>query len=293
VRGSGNTLVPAAAMVGGALVQVPLGIVLTLGLGAWPGLGIAGAGLAQIAAAVCGALPLLWLLLSGRLGIKPKLLHTRLRWPLFREILRVGALACLSPFQTVLTAVLVTGLVAPFGTAALAGYGIGARLEFLQVPIVFGLGSAMVAMVGTNYGAGQGARAKRAAWTGSLIAGGLTGLVGLWVALWPDHWLTLFSRDPQVIEAGRAYLRWVGPSYGFLGLGVALYFASQGAGRVLWPVLTGTLRLVLATGGGWLVVRGLGGSLDALFAVVSGAILAFGAATAYAVWRVSWTGRRG
>jgi putative MATE family efflux protein len=288
IRGSGNTTVPSAAMLLGAVLQVPLGGVLTLGFGSWPGLGISGTGLAQVASFLLGAAVLLALLLSGRLGFKPRPFATNLQWPLFREILRVGALACLSPLQVVLTAVLVTGLVAPFGTAALAGYGIGARLEFLQVPIVFGLGSAMVAMVGTNYGAGQRERAKRAAWTGSILAGLLTGAIGLWVAFFPDSWLTLFSRDADAIIAGRVYLHWVGPCYGFLGLGVALYFASQGAGHVLWPVLAGTLRLIVALGGGWLAVQVFGGGLPALFAVVGLAMLVYGGVTAAAVQRVSW-----
>ena len=56
---------------------------------------------------------------------------------------------------------MLTGLVGPFGSLALAGYGVGARLEYLQIPLVFGLGSALVTMVGTNIGAGQHARARR------------------------------------------------------------------------------------------------------------------------------------
>lgn len=291
VRGSGNTMVPSAVMIGAAALQVPLGGVLTLGWGDWPGFGIAGAGMAQACSQALGAVVLVTLLLSGALGFRPRPLATPLRWPLFREILRVGALACLSPLQVVLTAVLVTGLVAHFGTPALAGYGIGARLEFLQVPIVFGLGSAMVAMVGTNFGAGQADRAKRAAWTGSIIAASLTSAIGIWVAIWPDSWLTLFSSDPAVLAAGRVYLHWVGPCYGCLGLGVALYFASQGAGKVLWPVLAGTLRLAVALGGGWLAIHLFEGGLAALFAVVGLAMLAYGISTAIAVWRVRWRAR--
>ena len=54
-----------------------------------------------------------------------------------------------------------------------------------------------------------------------------------------------------MLATGSAYLRYVGPAYGFFGLGLALYFASQGAGRLFWPLFAGLLRLVIAVGGGW------------------------------------------
>jgi Na+-driven multidrug efflux pump len=79
----------------------------------------------------------------------------------------------------VLTVIVLSGLMAHYGTSALAGYGIGARLEFLQIPLVFGIGAALVPMVGMNYGAGNGARAKRVAWIGALTAGAITGAIGL------------------------------------------------------------------------------------------------------------------
>ena len=85
---------------------------------------------------------------------------------MFFDILRVGALASFSPLQTVLTVLILTRLVAGFGTEALAGYGIGARLEFLLVPIAFAVGVACVPMVGMAIGARDVARARRVAWTG-------------------------------------------------------------------------------------------------------------------------------
>ena len=67
-----------------------------------------------------------------------------------------------------------------------------------------------------------------------------------------------------MIEAGSAYLRTVGPFYGFFGLGMALYFASQGAGTLKWPLLAGFLRMIVAVGAGWLILKWTG-SLTAVF----------------------------
>ena len=69
-----------------------------------------------------------------------------------------------------LTVLILTKLVASFGTEALAGYGIGARLEFLLVPIVFAVGVASVPMVGMAIGAGDVARARQVAWTAAGVA---------------------------------------------------------------------------------------------------------------------------
>jgi Na+-driven multidrug efflux pump len=154
------------------------------------------------------------------------------------------------------------------GPEAVAGYGTGARLEYLLVPLVFGLGAPLVAMVGTNIGAGQGDRALRVAFAGGAIAFAVTEAIGIAAAVWPTAWLGLFSADPRVIAAGSSYLRLVGPAYGFFGLGLALYFASQGAGRLFWPLTAGFLRMLVALGGGWLALR-LTGSLTWLFAAIA------------------------
>src|SRR5262249_62150615 len=124
--------------------------------------------------------------------------------------------------------VLVAAPVGPFGTFALAGYGMGVRLEYLLIPLVFGFGSALVTMVGTNFGAGQRARARRVAWTGALMAAGATEAIGLGAALFPHAWLALFTNEPPVLPARAAHPRVVGPPSGVFGLGPAVPFRSPG-----------------------------------------------------------------
>ena len=287
IRGTGNMVLPASVMVGSGCLYLALSPALILGWGPLPRLGIAGAAAASVASFSLGSLALLGFLLSGRSLVRPRGL--RLRWPLFREILRVGAPGSLNTILTNLTVVLLTGLVGPFGATALAGYGLGARLEYLQIPIVFGLGSGLVTMVGTSMGAGHRARAQRVAWVGAAMAAGVTGTIGILAALFPHAWLGLFTSDPAVLAAGTRYLRLVGPCYGFFGAGLALYFASQGAGRLLWPLLSSVIRLVIAAAGGWLAARWLGAGLAGIFAAMGGALVAMGlvnvAAVHFGAWR--------
>ena len=90
-----------------------------------------------------------------------------------------------------------------------------------------------------------------------------------------------------MLETGAAYLRGVGPTYGFFGLGLSLYFASQGAGRLFWPLFAGMLRMLIAVGGGWAVLR-LTGSLGWLFAALGAALVVYGATLATAVASGAW-----
>jgi Na+-driven multidrug efflux pump len=204
-----------------------------------------------------------------------------------RDILRVGAVSSIVSLSTNVSIATATGLAGLIGPAAVAGYGTGARLEYLLVPLVFGLGAPMAALVGTCIGAGRRDRALRVAWTGAAIAGGLTGAIGLVAALFPSAWLSLFGSDPNMIETGSLYLRIVGPTYGFFGGGLALYFASQGAGRVGWPMMVAVLRVMIAAGGGWLTVTIFGGS-TALFVVIAGALVIYGLGNAAAVASGAW-----
>lgn len=286
IRGTGNMMLPALVTCGGVVLLIPLSPCLIFGIGPFPALGVAGGGAALLLFYAGGTAVLAWYVASGRnlAGFR----RTRLRWPLFRTILGVGAVAAISSLQTNLTVALTTALVGSGGGPdAVAGYGTGARLEYLLVPLVFGFGAPLVALVGTNIGAGQQRRALRVALVGGGMAFAMTETIGLAAALWPEAWLGLFGADPRMLATGSAYLRSVGPAYGFFGLGLALYFASQGAGRLLWPLAAGLVRLIIAVGGGWLMLR-LTGSLGWMFAALALGLVVYGLSLLVAVASGTW-----
>jgi putative MATE family efflux protein len=286
IRGTGNMLVPAFVICIGVVVLVPLSPCLIFGFGPIPALGIVGGGVALVLFNAAGTAVLAWYVLSGR--NLARLRPARLHWPLFRTILGVGAMASLTSVQTNVIIAFTTALVAGVaGPDAVAGYGTGARLEYLLVPLVFGLGGPLVALVGTNIGAGQRERALRIALIGGAIAFAITEAIGIATAVWPRAWLTLFSTDPHVIETGSTYLRAVGPFYGFFGLALALYFASQGAGRLFWPLFAGFARMLVAVGGGWLALR-LTGSPGWLFAALALGLFLHGAIVLVAIGSGAW-----
>lgn len=291
IRGTGNMMLPAAVICGGAVLLIPVSPCLIFGWGPFPRMGVAGGATALVGYYALGIVLQGLYLFGGWSVIRPRLAGLRLRSRLFGAILKVGGVASLSSIQTNLAIMLTTGMVGTFGPAALAGFGTGSRLEYLMVPIAFGVGGPLVAIVGTNIGAGQKQRALRAAWIGAAIGFAITEAIGLAAALHPVGWLSLFGHDPAMLATGSLYLHCVGPFYGFFGLGLVLYFASQGAGRMLWPVAAQFLRLLVA-GGGSALALWLGGGLATVFLMIGSALAVFGLGVTASIAGGGWS-RRG
>jgi len=286
IRGTGNMLLPGVVICGGAMLLIPLCAALIFGFGPIPALGVAGGALALAIYHTCGALVLGWYCRSGR--NQARLGRGPLHWAPMRNILTVGGLACLNPLFTNGLIAATTAIVGTYaGTQALAGYATAIRLEYVLIPIAFGLGAPMVALVGANIGAGQPGRARHIALAGGTIAFTIGSAIGLAAALWPQAWLGLFGADERLVETGSYYLRIVGPFYGFFAMGFSLYFASQGAGRLKWPLLAGALRLLLFAGVGWIMLVTTG-SLIAFFATGALAMALYGLCILWAVAYGHW-----
>ena len=183
IRGSGEMLFPSTVVCIGVALLIPLSPLFIFGFGPFPAMGIAGGGAAVVATTALMAVILGWYILSRK-------------WPssgcewrassraFFADILKVGGVGTLSTLQTTLTVALTTGIVgAAAGPDAVAGYGTGSRLEYLLIPLVFGLGAPLVAMVGANIGAGQKDRALRIAMTGAALSFVACEAIGLGAAL--------------------------------------------------------------------------------------------------------------
>src|SRR4029453_15637025 len=287
VRGTGDMRVPSLVLIGVAIVQVLVGGGFGLGVFGLPKFGMRGVASGQLVAFTLGALFLAWYLVSGRSRLKLNFKSFAFQRDMFIDILRVGAVSCLSPLQTVLTIVIFKKILAGFGTVVLAGYGMGSRLEFLLVPIAFAFGTASIPMVGMAMGASLVARARHVAWIAAASAGIVVGLIGLIVAINPALWVSLFTSDPGVTAAAYSYFHWAGPGFGFFGAGVCLYFSSQGAAKVGGPVLAGTIRLVLVAVGGWWLTAS-GAPAWTLFALVGAAMVVFGLRTALYIYLSRW-----
>ena len=254
------------------------------------GMGLAGIGAGMAVAFLGAALAMGWMVWRGDAGFVPAL-RARPSRAMFWRILSVGLVACALAGVGNLTTILVTARVASHGAAAVAAYGISARLEFLMVPVAFGVGSALTALVGRAVGAGDWAGARRIAWTGGLMALAVTGAIGAAVAIFPAGFAGFFTADPAVVAVAARALSFTGLAFGGFGLGMGLYFASQGAGRMGWPMVAGVSRIAVAVGGGWLLGDVLGMGLDGQFLAVALGLVAYAGLTAAGVRASVWSRR--
>ena len=291
VRGAGNMLLPSLMLAAAAATHLLLCPLLVFGWGPLAGLGVAGAALSTLCTNALASCVLAAHLVRGKGAVQLLRARWRLHPELLRVILRVGAPASMSPVLSNGSIAAATALIGSYGTAALAGYGLAARLEYIMAPIAFGFGTVLTTLVATNMGAGQHERALRATWTGGLVVAAITGAIGIVAAIAPALWMNRFSGDPAVLEFGTAYLHIVGACYGLFGLGLALFFASQGAGRMFWPLAGSVARLAVVAVGGWIAVHLFHAPASGFFIIIAAGFAVYALTIAGAIRLGSWARR--
>jgi Na+-driven multidrug efflux pump len=287
LRGTGNMKLPSAMILNSAVCQIVLGGTLALGVGPIPQFGMRGVAAGALIAYSISISVMGWYLLSGRARAVPKITGLQVSRAMFVDILKVGAVSCLSPLQGVLTISIFTHLLAGFGTAILAGYGIGARLEFLVTTVAFSVGIASVPMIGMAIGAERIARARQIAWTAGLVAFVTVGAISSLIAVFPNLWVDIFTQDESVRVASRQYLRTAAPMYAFIGLAMSMYFSSQGAAKVIGPVLAQSARLVFIAVGGWYLSQHAATAAN-FFALAASSMVVLGVLSCSSVILTRW-----
>ena len=274
-RGLGDMRYPARMMIIGSLIQVPLSGALVLGYFGSPKLGLLGAAVSVIATSALMSVVIVLRLVRAELPANLRLSKAVFRLRHFNDIGRVALPASLSPISTVATILILTGLVGQFGEQALAGYGIGSRIEFLMSSLIFGIGAAMTSVVGTSIGAQNADRAEEVGWVGAGMSFVLGGVIGTLLAVFPHIWIPIFTDDPVVYDTAKRFIQIVGPCLAIHGVGWALYFASQGAGAMRGPATALIARPLIAVGAATLLLGPFDLGLTGIFLGAVGGMLTY------------------
>ena len=276
VRGAGQAAVLAVVYLAAEVLHIALVPTLMFGIGPLPPLGITGAGVATVASFTASSAVLAWYITSGRTSIRLSFRGLRFDRRLFVEILRVGAPMSLQPVLNNLALATLTGFVAALGAAQLAGFGVAVRLEYLLYPLAFGLGAGVIAMVGTNIGAGNFARAERIAWTAAALAAASPDVSDYSVSRHRTCGSACSPMSQRFTSLRASYLVISSLAYPFLGLGLTLASAFQAAGRPVWPVLAITSRALVVAVGGWIVVHLTETGIAGLAVVAASGFIVYG-----------------
>ena len=269
VRGTGNMSFPAAVLIGCVVAHIAISPVLIFGFGPVPALGPAGAGWGLVIPFGVGSVVMIGYLRSRRSIVHLKLRGVVVRRELFTDILKVGVPGLLNIAITNMSVAVLTGIAGQLGPETAIGYAMGARLEYILQPVAFGFGTAIVAMVGTNWGARQHRRARKIAWTGAATIAALCGLIGATVAIHPALWISLFSDSAEVARIGTLYLRIVGPVYLLFGLGLGLFYVTLGFGRPMAAMYANAVRMFVSAAGGLLAIYAFNLGASGFFAAVA------------------------
>ena len=285
VRGTGNMTWPAVVLTGSVIAHAVISPLLIFGWGPLPALGPAGAGWGLALSFGVGSAVLVVHLRGESSLVRLSFNRMPRQWDLYREFFKVGIPGMMNVAINNLTVIVLTGIAGHLGREAAIGYAMGARLEYIMIPLAFGFGTAIVAMVGTNWGAKQQQRARSIAWIGAATVAATCGAVGLFFALFPALWMGLFTGEAEVMRVGTLYLRTAGPMYALSGLGMAIYFAMQGTGNVIPAVLANAFRMLVSAGGALAATWWLGAGPFGMFIAIALGFAVYGAISAYLLAR--------
>lgn len=264
LRGEGNVRVPAiwsTVSLGGQILLTP---VLMFGAG----LGLLGAPLAMLGCQLVSTLARARWVFAGRGVVQPTLDRARGLAPT-RAILGVGVPAALSASITNVGTMVLTGVLARLGEDDLAAYGLGTRLDFVLLSFAFGVGSAVLTLVGMAAGARRPERIRAVVVRAAAMITSFLVVPAVVLAWRPGWWIGLFSDDPGVHAVGAAYFRIVGPSWPCLGVSMVVAFAFQGLGRAGTPTAFMAARVAGVLGAAIAVTRGFGLGEHGVFAVIA------------------------
>ncbi|MEZ5649621.1 MAG: MATE family efflux transporter [Burkholderiaceae bacterium] len=231
-----------------------------------------------------------WMLLRPGQAVRPRA-PRRADLAVAMRVLRQGVIAGAQTVFMIAYSLMATALMATLGRPWLAGYGVAVRLELLLVPLIFGIGGSLIALVGARVGAGERAQAIALAWRGGWLTMGLLSTLGIVLSFWPMLWCGPVSSGPEVAGHCAQALGVLAPFYGWFGLGLCLYFASQGLNTLVWPVVGAMIRFVIVAAvviGGFDAVGQAGPSL----AWIAVAMTSYGVFVALALWLGPWRAPR-
>ena len=144
--------------------------------------------------------------------------------------LRVGWSAALDRGISSLSFLVFVSIIAAYGTAELAGYQVGLRIEGIAFMPGFGFSIAAMALVGQNIGAKQLDRAYNMGIISGRIAYIFMGSVGVILIIFPEFLVSFFTKDALTVAVASQYLILVGLAQIPLAIMFVYSAALRGAG---------------------------------------------------------------
>ncbi len=282
-QAAGDLATPLWVLTAGDIINLILAYVLVYGVGPFPSMGVAGAGLASGLGRMASAAACLVLLRRRRDYIRWRPTGLRIDRDTIREVLHIGLPAGGENLFRQGSFIAFGLVVAALGSDALAAAQIAQTLQSVVFNVGFGFSSAATALVGQNLGAGSPQRAHVCAHAANYASAAVTVAIAAFLGLFPQLAAEAFTRDPTVLAMTMTCIRFM--AFGLVGTSVSLVMAGalRGAGDttwVMWMTACGTWFVRL--GGSAVAGLVLHGGLAGVWGAVAGDQTVRGVA---ATWR--------
>jgi putative MATE family efflux protein len=234
MRGVGETRMPLMIVLATVILNFLFDPLFIFGWGPLPPQGVMGAALATLATQALAATLGIVIFLRGRHGI-------HLSWRNFlpdpvyiRRAFALGLPGSIELSVRGIGPMLLSFLVAGFGTVALAGYGVGSNiLQFVTIPAM-GMSMAVSTLVSQNMGAGNIARAARVTMLGAVASFAILTAVGIVAYIFAPNLVAFFvPRAPDVISEGAQFIRIMCLAWGGVGVQLCIVSAFRASGKML------------------------------------------------------------
>lgn len=237
LRGAGDAVTPMLVMGLATILNIILDPLLIFGVGFLPRLEVRGAAYATVLAQALAMIVMFSILFSGKSRIHIKLSEFRIDWKIIWRMVRIGVPSSLQMFSRSMAMLVLMGIVASFGTHAIAAYGVGIRLRMVTLMPAFAFGMAATTLVGQNLGAKDMKRATRSAWTSTGLDFIIMALTGIIFFIFSKEIMALFNKNSEVIALGSNFLKITSLFYVFAAFSIVLSRALNGAGDTISPML--------------------------------------------------------
>lgn len=243
LRGIGDTITPMILGAISVLLNVALDPLVIFGVGFFPRLEVSGAAIATAFSRGVATTIAIYLLFTGKVGIKIKLSYLKPRIAIIKKIVSIGVPSSIRSSGTALGFTMLMKIIAFFGTTAITAHGVGNRvLSVLWMPL-FGLAASTTTMVGQNLGADQIDRARKTVWTSTGIATGIMTLGGITCLVFRKVLVRIFIDAPEVIELGSLFFTIMAFSIPFFAIYRIMTSAFQGSGHTVYSMAFTLFRL--------------------------------------------------
>lgn len=234
LRGVGKVMFPMVVVLVTVILNFFLDPLFMFGWGSIPAMGVSGVAWATLITEVLSGVIGLAVLMSGRMGIRLRVCHLRLRWNWVKKLLVLGTPSSIEMSSRSFGMVLMTFLVSTYGTLVVASYGIGTRiLSFIIIPAI-GLSVATSTLVGNNLGAKQKERALEIVQAGMKIGFWVLMILGILLFITAQQVSSFFvPNDPELITMSAEFIRIIALMFGIIGIQMPIIGAIKAAGQTM------------------------------------------------------------